>query len=158
MNKRQGEVLVGFSDKSVKVSRKTLDSLVRFVLAAEGMGLGRIDLAVVGLREIAAENRHYLGHAGTTDVLSFDLSDSLLPGLSAQIIVCAPVAVKQAKYHGLTSRGELMLYVIHGLLHVMGYDDLSVREHAKMSARQDELLKEFLGRKKTAAKRPERLE
>jgi probable rRNA maturation factor len=153
MAKCQGEVLIGFSDKSVKVSRKTLDALVRFVLAAEGMKPGRIDLAIVGEREIAASNRQYLNHAGSTDVISFDLSDCLTPGLTAQIIVCAPMATRQAKYHGLTARQELMLYIIHGLLHVTGYDDLSVRQHAKMAARQDELLKEFLGKGKAGKKK-----
>ena len=141
---RSCEILISFSDKSVKVPQKTLKALVRFVTAREGFSIGRVDLAVVGTAEIAQHNRHFLNHAGETDVISFDLSDSAVPGISAQIIVCASVAARQAHHHGLTKAQELMLYIIHGLLHVMGYDDLSVRDHAKMASRQDELLKEFL--------------
>jgi len=142
--RRSGKILISFSDKSVKVPQQTLKALVRFVTAREGFSIGRIDLAVVAATEIARHNRRFLNHAGATDVISFDLSDSAVPGVSAQIIVCASVAARQAKHHGLTKAQELMLYIIHGLLHVMGYDDLSVRDHAKMASRQDELLKEFL--------------
>jgi probable rRNA maturation factor len=61
-----------------------------------------------------------------------------------QLVVCGDVAVEQARLRGLKPQHELMLYVIHGLLHMMGYEDTSIRGGAKMHAREDELLKEFL--------------
>ena len=59
-------------------------------------------------------------------------------------MVCGDLAVEQAKARGLKARDELMLYVIHGLLHLMGYEDTSIRGGARMHAREEELLKEFL--------------
>ena len=114
-----------------------------FVAAAEATNLEEVDIAVVASRRIAALNRKYLQHAGATDVLSFDLS-SPGGGLVAQIIVCAEVAVREARSRGIGSQRELMLYIVHGLLHVIGYDDTNPQAAARMYARQEELLEAFL--------------
>lgn len=136
-------IAISISDRSVRVPRARLERLIHFVAGKEKVRLGRIDLAIVSPQEIAALNRQYLRHAGPTDVLSFDLSDAAEPGISAQLIVCATVAKRQAPLHGMKPAEELMLYIIHGLLHAMGYDDTSIRAAAKMSARQEELLRQF---------------
>ncbi len=128
----------------MRVPRRRLASLVRFVARREGVKLGLVDLAIVGRPQIAAVNRRHLGHAGATDVISFDLSDQHTPGLCVQLVVCGDVARRQGPPHGLRPLHELMLYVIHGLLHQMGHDDTTARSAARMSARQEELLREFL--------------
>ena len=117
--------------------------MVEFVARAEKVQLDEIDIAAVTSRKIAALNRQYLQHAGATDVISFDLSDPG-QGLSAQIIVCAEVAVREARVRRIGPQRELMLYIVHGLLHVMGYDDTSPQLAEKMYARQEELLEAFL--------------
>jgi probable rRNA maturation factor len=145
---RRGSVSVRFAHpgRPVRLSHRRLGDLVRFVCAREGFRIGQIDLAVVSTREISDLNRRYLRRSGPTDVLSFDLSDAASQGLSAQIIVCDEVAARQGPFHGLRPAEELMLYVVHGLLHVMGYDDTAVRAAARMSARQEELLAKFLNK------------
>ena len=118
-----------------------------FVAKAEGVRWACVDIVVVDSNEMAGHNRRFLGHRGTTDVISFDLTDEPSShgrrGFSAQLIVCAGVAKAQAPHHGLSPTRELLMYVIHGLLHVIGYDDQNIRAAAKMHARQDELLREF---------------
>lgn len=136
-------IIISLPDRSVRVSRRRLEELIRFVARREGVRLGQVDLAIVGRKAIEEANVHYLRHAGPTDVISFDLSNSQVRGICAQLVVCGPVAAEQAPLHGTTSLEELMLYVIHGLLHVIGYDDLAIRPAAKMHARQDELLAAF---------------
>ena len=136
---------------ALRVNRRRLADLVRFVARREGAELAAVDLAVVDEPAIAQLNRRYLGHAGPTDVISFDLSDATQRGIAAQVVVCADVATRQGPLHGLAPTAELMLYVVHGLLHLMGYDDQSVRGSARMRARQDEILDEFL--KKTRTRR-----
>lgn len=136
-------VIVSSSCPNLRIPRKKIAQVADFVARQEGVHLAEVDVAVVNSREIALLNRKYLNHAGDTDVLSFDLSDTPGDGIYAQIIVCGDVADRQAKLRGLTFQEELLLYVVHGLLHVMGYDDLAVRAAAKMHARQDELLSEF---------------
>lgn len=136
-------VLISSSQRAIRVPRKKLAALVEFVAAAQGVRLAQVDIAVVGSGEIAAVNQDWLSHRGPTDVISFDLSDGG-QGLSCQLVLCGDVAVREAAARGLRPQHELMLYVVHGLLHMMGYDDLAIRPAAKMHARQDELLKAFL--------------
>lgn len=143
---------ISSSQRACRVPRKKLAQLAAFVAKAEGARLAEVNVTVVDGGTISRLNRRYLHHGGTTDVLSFDLSDSPR-GISAEIILCGDVAVRQAKPLGCSPQRELMLYLVHGLLHLMGYDDSSVRGAAKMSARQDELVRLFLagrGRKRAS--------
>lgn len=137
------KVAISSSQKALRVPRRRIDRLVAFVAAAEGMRLAEVDLAIVPNGQIASLNRRYLRHAGPTDVLSFDLSEGG-GGLVAQLVVCGDVAVRQARLRHIPPQRELMLYVVHGLLHLMGYEDQTVRGAARMHAREEELLRAFL--------------
>ena len=144
---RRPRIAISSSQHSLRVPRKQLAELIAFVAAQEGASLGEVDLAVVDSRRIAELNRHYLRHAGTTDVLSFDLSEASRPGLCVQLVVCGDEAVRQGRLRGLKPQRELMLYVVHGLLHLMGYEDRSIRGAAAMHAREDEILDAFARRR-----------
>ena len=68
-----------------------------------------------------------------TDVLSFNLSDKLKSKqLSADIVVCADVAKTNAKIYKTSTTHELELYAIHGVLHLLGYDDHTLRQTKQM--------------------------
>jgi probable rRNA maturation factor len=142
--RRKPVVSISSAQRAVRVPRKRIAALVDFVARSEGARVAEVDLAVVSAGQMASLNRRYLAHRGATDVLSFDLSEAGRGGLCVQLVVCGEVAAAQAAARGLSSQRELMLYVVHGLLHQMGYDDSSVRGAAKMHARQEELLEEFL--------------
>jgi probable rRNA maturation factor len=145
--KKSPVIRISSTQKALRVPRKQITELIPFVAQQEGVTLAEVDVAVVDESEMAGLNRRYLSHAGLTDVLSFDLSDSQTGcGLSLQIIVCGEVAVRQGRAHGPSPRQELMLYVVHGLLHQMGYDDSSIRGAARMHAREDEILSAFRSR------------
>ncbi|MGC9454310.1 MAG: rRNA maturation RNase YbeY [Phycisphaerae bacterium] len=136
-------VEISSSQSAMRVPRKKIRELVAFVAAAEGVRLIEADIAVVDGDEIARLNRRWLDHAGATDVLSFDMSDPAEEGLSAEIIVCGDVAAAEARARGLGVQRELMLYVTHGLLHLMGYDDTDHKSAKVMHARQEQLLDDF---------------
>jgi len=140
------KVAISSAQKAIRVPRKRIAELAAFVAKAEGCRIGDVDIAVVDSARMAELNRRYLRHAGATDVLSFDLSEPQSAGLSVQLIVCGDLAVTEAAARGLRPADELMLYVVHGLLHVMGYEDQSVGGSAGMQARQEELLEQFLAR------------
>lgn len=140
------KVAISSTQKAIRVPRKRIVELVAFVAEIEGCRIGDVDIAVVDSAKMAELNRRYLRHAGTTDVLSFDLSESPKAGLSVQLIVCGDVARTEAAARGLKPARELMLYVVHGLLHMMGYEDQSVRGSVRMQARQEEILDQFLAR------------
>ncbi|MCK5113980.1 MAG: rRNA maturation RNase YbeY [Phycisphaerae bacterium] len=129
--------------KAMRIPRKRISQLVDFVAAAEKVEFDEVDIAVVASREMSRMNRKFLNHSGATDVISFDLGE---PGenLTAELIVCSDVAVREAKKYAHTAQRELLLYVTHGLLHVIGYDDTTPAKAKKMHARQEQLLENFL--------------
>jgi probable rRNA maturation factor len=135
-------VNISSSQTALRTPRKKITAMVEFLARSEAIELEEVDIAIVASRRMAALNRHYLQHAGATDVLSFDLS---IPGggLVAQIIVCADVAVREARSRRIGPQRELMLYIVHGVLHVIGYDDTDPQAAEKMYARQEELLDAF---------------
>jgi len=140
-------VAIVSTQSSLRVPRKRLVALVAFVAANEVADASHVDITVVDGEEMARLNRRHVGHRGVTDVITFDLSDETAPGVVAQLIVCGDVAAKQGPVHGNPPQHELMLYVIHGLLHVLGYDDTTAAAAAAMRARQEELLAAFLKRR-----------
>lgn len=107
--------------------------------AAEGARTGTISIAVVGARRMAALHARHSGIAGPTDVLTFDLGGSPRR-LDGEIIVCADVAARRAAARGIPLGSELALYVVHGVLHLCGYDDHTRRGFQRMHAREDEIL------------------
>ena len=104
-----------------------------------------IDIAIVDDAQISKINSQFLGRSNPTDCLSFDLSDDTAKGTnikSFELVVNAEIAVKEAKLRGHSSEAELALYITHGLLHNLGFDD-STQEHAKkMHDTEDEVLQQ----------------
>jgi len=125
-----------------------LDVMLRDIAAQAGVERGRIGLAVVDDDEMAALHEQYKQVEGTTDVLTFDLRESSderpgeLPGepLDADIVLCVDEARRQASRRGHAVRAELLLYAVHGLLHLLDFDDADDEAAAAMHAREDELL------------------
>ncbi|MBN1942191.1 MAG: rRNA maturation RNase YbeY [Phycisphaerae bacterium] len=143
--KQTAKLLVTISRRTavLRVPRKRIDALVRFIVRKERANVREVDVAVVDDWDMAKLNRTYHRVRGTTDVLSFDLSEPH-EAIHAQIVVCAAEALRQAQRRGLAPRRELLLYVAHGLLHLIGYDDAAPKTSKQMARRQEELLSEFL--------------
>ncbi|HNX26032.1 MAG TPA: rRNA maturation RNase YbeY [Phycisphaerae bacterium] len=126
----------------VKLTKKTIADLVSFVAASEHKRVAELDLAIVSSAEMAEMNHRFLGHEGDTDVITFDLTEDD-ENIVVQLIVCDEVAFRVAEENGLTPVQELSLYIIHGLLHTMGYDDITPAKFRRMKKRQNELLNKF---------------
>ena len=114
------------------------DHLTR-IGALERVTEGCLSVAIVGGQEMAALHSQYKQIDGPTDVLSFDLGGGDGP-LDAELVLCRDVAIEQAGARGHAARLELLLYAVHGLLHVLGYDDATADHAAAMHRREDELL------------------
>ena len=122
------------------VDRAALARLVRGVLAGEGVEQASISIALVDDATIHAVNRRHLGHDWPTDVLSFRLSAPGDPELTAELVVSAEMAATTAREAGVDRWAELALYLVHGLLHLCGYDDLSAGDVETMRWREDAIL------------------
>jgi probable rRNA maturation factor len=126
---------------SVPVDEDRLAGAVREVLAGEGLAAGTVSVAIVDDETIHRLNRQFLNHDFPTDVLSFVLSegDSSLDG---EIVVSAETADSVAQRFDWNTADELLLYVVHGALHLTGYDDRNAAQQAEMRGRE----RHYLGR------------
>ncbi len=115
--------------------------LTRRVLEAEGVHEASVSLAIVDNATIHALNRKHLGHDWPTDVITFGLSDpDEDEPLSAEIVLSAEMADQTAREAGVEPRDELALYLVHGLLHLCGQDDLDEVSAAEMRRKEAEHL------------------
>jgi probable rRNA maturation factor len=135
-------VAVASPQEVVPIERKRMRDIVRAVLEGEGVTDGEISLAFVDNPTIHRLNQRYLNHDEPTDVLSFPLSEANARKLAGELVIGAEVARSQAESRGHEVEAELALYVIHGLLHLCGYDDHSDSGAAEM--RQQE--RHYLGK------------
>jgi len=119
------------NQKALKPDAARLERAVDAILRDAGIGDGELSIALVDDPTIHHLNRHYLDHDYPTDVLSFVL-ESEGPHLDGEVIVSADTAIRSAAKYGWTAEDELLLYLIHGTLHLVGYDDRTPEDHAKM--------------------------
>lgn len=89
-------------------------------------------------KKIAHLNRLYLKKNGPTDVLSFPIDHSLLLG---DIIVATDIAKKQAKQKKISLRDQSLFLIIHGLLHLLGYDHIRLKDYRVMKNKEEKLWK-----------------
>lgn len=95
----------------------------------------RLSVAVVGDRLMRRLNREFHATDRTTDVLAFPLDDDPSPSpdeIEGEVIVCAAQARREAGYRGIRPEVELILYVVHGTLHLLGEDDATSEEALRM--------------------------
>jgi probable rRNA maturation factor len=103
---------------------------------------GEVRARIVDDAEMAGAHQRWSGVAGTTDVLTFDLREAG-PGagpLDVDLLICADQARRQAEARGFAVERELLLYIVHGVLHCLGHDDHDEAAAARMHAEEDRLL------------------
>jgi len=105
-----------------------------------------INIAFVNDRAMARMNEDFVGHEGSTDVITFcylEGDEALFDGdIAIELFICADVAEREgAKRKNSTYARELVLYVIHGLLHSAGEDDLDAVSKTRMRRREREIMK-----------------
>lgn len=101
---------------------------------------GEVRVCLVDDERMTEEHGRALDDWATTDVLTFDLRESEAEPLDTDLLLCVDEASRQAELRGHTSRDELLLYAVHGVLHCVGYDDHDDADFRVMHAKEDELL------------------
>lgn len=100
-----------------------------------------LGIHLVTAEEMAAINESFLGHEGSTDVITFDHRDGKKTGpLHGELFISLDDAVAQAREFGTTWQGELIRYLLHGLLHLHGFDDRTAADRRKMKREEDRLV------------------
>jgi probable rRNA maturation factor len=130
------QIRIASPQKAVTVDRSRLRETARAVLTGEGVAAAKISLAFVDNPTIHRLNKQFLNHDEPTDVLTFPLSGPGAKTLEGEIVIGEEVARSQAAERGHDEQAELALYVIHGLLHLCGFDDTTVTAVRKMRERE----------------------
>jgi len=141
-----------------------LRKLVKTVCSRFKLSKATVSIAIVNDSEMKRLNKQFLKHNTATDCLSFDLSDDRPPlpkrGVRKQqeknvpgrgrstakifeLIVNGERAIKEANMRGHSTEAELALYITHGLLHNLGFDDSTQAKAKKMHDTEDEILQEL---------------
>jgi probable rRNA maturation factor len=130
------KVSIATPQEIVAVDRRRMREVVRAVLEGESVADAEISLAFVDNPTIHQLNRRYLQHDEPTDVLSFPLSEPGSRKLAGELVISVEVAQTQAQDRGHDVHTELALYVIHGLLHLCGYNDAAPAGQGAMRQRE----------------------
>jgi probable rRNA maturation factor len=104
-----------------------------------------ISIAIVDDIQIRRLNKRFLNRSVSTDCLSFDLSEyqDTESDRTFEVVVNGELAQKEARSRGHPSEAELALYVTHGMLHNLGFDDATEAEAKKMHETENEILQQF---------------
>jgi probable rRNA maturation factor len=137
------KIAIASPQEIVAIDRGRMREAVRTVLAGEGRADAEISLAFVDNPTIHRLNQRYLQHDEPTDVLSFPLSEPNAAKLAGELVLGVEVAKAQAEARGHDVQTELILYVIHGLLHLCGHDDHTSRDAAAMRTRERHYLQQL---------------
>lgn len=120
---------------------RRLCEAVQVVLSAERIRGAHVSIVVVNDRTIHRLNRRFLNHDEPTDVITFSLEEGDI--LDGEIVTSADTAAAAAERYGWTMADELLLYAVHGALHLAGYDDRSPTERRTMRSREGRYLAKF---------------
>ena len=148
----EGPATVSVVDRQtlLPIDERAVQSLVTFALEAED-ARGSVEVAFVDDATIADLHERFMQIPGPTDVITFPLADDdpLDPGSLGdgeagesglgEIVVSTETAQRQGPEWGLEPLDEAYLYVVHGVLHLLGYDDLEEGEAEAMATRQREI-------------------
>jgi probable rRNA maturation factor len=123
---RTGKILIDSRQKLVKLDRKGLRRDVRKILALLGIGERELSLLFVDDEGIRKINRDYLRRDRPTNVIAFSLAEGdfghVNPGVLGDVVVSVETAAREARAAGIAIEDAILYLVLHGILHLAGYD------------------------------------
>ena len=150
--KKAGAIRIDSRQKLVKLDRAALRRDVRKILGLLGVGERELSLLFVGDGEIRKINRDYLRRDRPTNVLAFSLTEGdfgdVNPGVLGDVVVSAETAAREARAAGIPVEDAVLYLIIHGILHLAGYDHEGPKGIARariMSAVQEAVFFEIRG-------------
>ena len=139
------DILIENQQKIIPLNTAVLRKIVQKILRHEKISRAAISFVFVTDQKIRTFNKKFLGRDYTTDVLAFDLSEKRPAGekgrsLEGDVVISATTACTNAKVFKTSPHYEIILYVAHGILHLLGFDDHSPKDIKKIRAKEQELM------------------
>lgn len=130
-------VSVFFENQKSVLAESEIIRLVSKILTENQVKASEISIIFVNNDFITRLNSKFFDKSRPTDVISFPLSEPAASVLEGEVYIATEVAQTQATDYGVSLQNELFRLVIHGVLHLLGYDDLTVPEKSKMTEQED---------------------
>jgi probable rRNA maturation factor len=131
------QILIANLQEAVRLPLARLRKLAAEVIAGEKLGDAGLSIAFVNRKTMRKVNRRFLKHDFDTDVLAFPPAG----GLIGEIVISTDFAVREARQRKIPVIEEVSRYLVHGILHLAGYDDHKPAARARMWKRQEDYLK-----------------
>lgn len=141
-------VLIENKQDRYKIAQKTLKERAQTILDALGSPDGELSILLLDDPQIAVLNKNYLQREGPTNVIAFPMREGVFaevnPDLLGDVVISLETAAKEGLAAGLSMEDRLDELLIHGILHLFGYDhEISATEAGRMEAKSRELLKKI---------------
>jgi probable rRNA maturation factor len=138
-------IVIANRQRAGKINTRLLKQIVTGLFAELKITQAELGINLVGTKEMAKVNRDYLRHEGSTDVITFSYAKPEAGGrrskskLHGELFVCVDVAIVQAKEFKTSWQSEVARYIVHGVLHLLGHDDLEPDLRRKMKREENRL-------------------
>lgn len=132
------EVHVYNTQKRYPIDKKAVEALTKEVIRAQGHSCHSVSIHFVGTKKICSLHAKYFDDPSVTDCISFPIDSECGSPYSVlgEVFVCPETAFKYTERHGGLLYEEITLYIVHGLLHLLGYDDIEDTDIIKMRERE----------------------
>ena len=131
------EIQIHRRPDELDLTTQNIKELCRKVSLYIGLEAKYCSVIFVDIQEIIALHRDYLNDPSPTDVITFDVGDDAVEG---EIYLCPQQAKIQAEEYGVSFREEVIRLIIHGILHLKGYNDIEAEERREMKTLENELV------------------
>ena len=143
---RQFEIVVANRQRTRRLDRKLIEEIAQEVLTGLGVENVALGLHFVSAKEMARVHQQFMNIAGSTDVITFDHGSEPPTSVHGEIFISVEDAIAQAREFKTTWQSEVARYVIHGILHLLGFDDLKPAARKKMKQAENRLVKKIAAR------------
>ncbi|MEA3452467.1 MAG: rRNA maturation RNase YbeY [Bacteroidota bacterium] len=120
-------------------NEKQIINWITTVINKEGKELGEIAYKFTDDKSILEINKRYLNHNYYTDIITFDYCENDI--ISSDIVISIDTVKANAKFYNVHFYNELLRVIIHGILHLLNYDDKTNEDQKRMTDKEDECLR-----------------
>ena len=143
--KKQGlKIKVKDLQKKISVDKKKIVRLAKQILQIKGLRNTELSVAFVSRNKIRGLNKRFLHQDRSTDVLAFGMPQTKTPcpcpKLLGDVVICPETAAINSRIYRTATAEEIILYLIHGILHLLGYDDRRPSSAGAMQREQRRIL------------------
>lgn len=128
------KIFITNRQKTIKIRKNALKAIIKEVIAHEGQSCHEVSIHFVSKNEIGELHDQFFNDPSETDCISLPMDgpEETVYRVLGEVFICPEVAIDYAKKHKTDPLKEVRLYLIHGLLHLMGYDDIQTKDRALM--------------------------